>query len=259
MRLSSKPGKAVPVLLAAVLALAACSRQPAASPPRDLNVLLVTLDTTRADHLSCYAADSVAPASSPANRAAMGTTRPDLSGSPLQPPSRPRGAQTPHLDALAARGVRFAHAIAQVPLTLPSHACMFTGTYPEVHQLRDMGGFVLDPKHLTLARMCRTAGFRTAAFVGSKAVGRQFGLQQGFDVYDDRMTSHDEEGKLPGVFPERRATVTTDRAIDWLKQVGRQRFFLWVHYYDPHDPYDPPEPFKTTYREDPYSGGSYGS
>ena len=254
MRLGSKPGKAVPVLLAALLALAACSRQPAAPSPRDLNVLLVTLDTTRADHLSCYAADSVAPASSPANRAAMGTTRPDLSGSPLQPPSRPRGAKTTHLDALAARGARFAHAIAQVPLTLPSHACMFTGTYPEVHQLRDMGGFVLDPKHLTLARMCRTAGFQTAAFVGSKAVGRQFGLQQGFDVYDDRMTSHDEEAKLPGVFPERRAAVTTDRAIDWLKQVGRQRFFLWVHYYDPHDPYDPPEPFKSAYREDPYSG-----
>jgi arylsulfatase A-like enzyme/Tfp pilus assembly protein PilF len=193
-----------------------------------LNVVFVTLDTTRADHLSCYAQESVS--------------------------KLPRGAKTPHLDTLAARGVRFAHAIAQVPLTLPSHASMFTGTYPEVHQLRDMGGFVLDPKHLTLASMARSAGFQTAAFVGSKAVGRVFGLQQGFDVYDDQMTSREEEGRLPGVFPERQAAVTTDRALDWLKQHGRQRFFLWVHYYDPHEPYQPPEPYKSVYPKDPYSG-----
>jgi len=208
--------------------MAACSRQPTTPQARDLNVVFVTLDTTRADHLSCYAQESVS--------------------------KLPRGAKTPHLDTLAARGVRFTHAIAQVPLTLPSHASMFTGTYPEVHQLRDMGGFVLDPKHLTLASMARSAGFQTAAFVGSKAVGRVFGLQQGFDVYDDQMTSREEEGKLPGVFPERRAAVTTDRALDWLKQHVRDRFFLWVHYYDPHEPYEPLEPYKSAYPKDPYSG-----
>jgi len=216
------------LLLGASICLAACSRQPTTPPARDLNVLFITLDTTRADHLSCYAQESVS--------------------------KLPRGAKTPHLDKLAARGLRFAHAIAQVPLTLPSHASMFTGTYPEVHQLRDMGGFVLDPKHLTLASMARSAGFQTAAFVGSKAVGRVFGLQQGFDVYDDQMTSREEEGRLPGVFPERRAAVTTDRALDWLKQHGRQRFFLWVHYYDPHEPYQPPEPYRSAYPKDPYSG-----
>lgn len=219
---------------AAVLSLgvgllaAACTRQAPTPQPRDANVLLITLDTTRADHLGCYAAESV------------------------QKP--PRAARTPRLDALAARGVRFAHAIAQVPLTLPSHACMFTGTYPEVHQLRDMGGFVLDPRHLTLATMARKSGFLTAAFVGSKAVGRQFGLQQGFDVYDDQMSSRDQEGKLPGVFPERPAGVTTDRALDWLKTHSQQRFFLWVHYYDPHEPYAPPEPYQRDYPNDPYSG-----
>jgi choline-sulfatase len=214
--------------LAVLLAWTACSRPAAPPQPRDASVLFITLDTTRADHLSCYAAEAV--------------------------PGTKRGAKTPHLDGLAARGVRFAHATVQVPLTLPSHACMFTGTYPEVHQLRDMGGFTLDPKHLTLATMARNSGFLTAAFVGSKAVGRQYGMQQGFDAYDDQMTSRDDEGKLPGIFPERRASVTTDHALEWLKQHGRERFFLWVHYYDPHEPYDPLEPYKSAYRDDPYSG-----
>jgi choline-sulfatase len=224
--------KLAALLWVGVLFWAGCSRphdRPQEKPQaRDLNVLFITLDTTRADHLSCYNAE----------------------------PGRVdnRGAKTPHLDGLAAGGLRFAHATAQVPLTLPSHACMFTGTYPEVHQLRDMGGFVLNPKHLTLATMARNAGFTTAAFVGSKAVGRQFGLQQGFEVYDDQMTWRDEEGKLPGVFPERRASITTDRALDWLKEHGRQKFFLWAHYYDAHDPYDPPEPYKSIYSKDPYSG-----
>jgi len=216
------------LILPALLALG-CSRTTPPAPTRDASVLFITLDTTRADHLSCYAPEAV-----PKNR---------------------RGARTPHLDALAARGIRFAHATAQVPLTLPSHACMFTGTYPEVHQLRDMGGFTLDPRHLTLATMARNAGFITAAFVGSKAVGRVYGINQGFDTYDDQMPSREEqEGKLPGIFAERRAAVTTDRALEWLKQHANERFFLWVHYYDPHEPYEPPEPYRTQYPGDPYSG-----
>ena len=211
------------------LLLANCSRQTPAPQTRDASVLFITLDTTRADHLSCYGSEAVS--------------------------RTKRGARTPHLDALAARGTRFARATSQVPLTLPSHACMFTGTYPEVHQLRDMGGFTLDPKHLTLATMARNAGYTTAAFVGSKAVGRVFGINQGFDTYDDQMPSRaQEEGKLPGVFAERRAAVTTDRAMEWLKQHGKERFFLWVHYYDPHEPYEPLEPYKTAYPNDPYSG-----
>src|SRR5438093_5515506 len=218
------------LLSACFMLLVGCSRTQTAlqTKVRNRNVLFITLDTARADHLSCYNA---------------GTT-----------PASNRGARTPRLDALAGRGSRFSHATSQVPLTLPSHACIFTGTYPEVHQLRDMGGFVLSPKHVTLAAMARNAGFNTAVFVGSKAVGRQFGLQQGFEVYDDQMGSQDQEAKLPGIFPERRAAVTTDRALNWLKEHGQQKFFVWVHYYDPHDPYDPPEPFKSGYPKDPYSG-----
>jgi choline-sulfatase len=215
-------------IVTALLFVVGCSRPFQAPQVSDRSVLFITLDTTRSDHLSCYRADKTSLAD--------------------------RGAKTPNLDALAARGLRFSHATSQVPLTLPSHACIFTGTYPEVHQLRDMGGFVLDSKHLTLATMAKAAGLSTAAFVGSKAVGRQFGLQQGFEVYDDKMTARDQESKLPGIFPERRAADTTELALNWLKEHGQQRFFLWVHYYDPHDPYDPPEPFKSSYPNDPYSG-----
>jgi choline-sulfatase len=230
-RYKAFPGSIHDLLVVTVLSLllgfsSACRKQPQAAKvePRDANVLIITLDTTRADHLSCYA----------------------HSGTGY--------AQTPYLDALAARGTRFEHATAQVPLTLPSHACIFTGTYPEVHGLRDMGGFVLTPNHLTLATLAKRAGFQTAAFVSSKAVSRHYGLAQGFDTYDDHMTTRDLEGRLPGVFPERRASVTTDHALAWLAQNGQRKFFLWVHYYDPHDPYDPPEPYKRQYAKDPYSG-----
>lgn len=193
--------------------------------PRDANILLITLDTTRADHLGCY-----------------------QSGGP------PKGAKTPRLDALAARGVRFNDATVQVPLTLPSHACIMTGTYPVVHGLRDMGGFALSAKNPTLATVARQAGFATAAFVGSVVLSKRMGLSRGFDVYDDDMGSRSESSQLPGTFPERRAAVTTDRALDWLRQNGGKRFLLWVHYFDPHSPYDPPQPYNAPYAKDLYSG-----
>ncbi len=217
---------ALAVALCAVLllSLGGCRHNEPESVPtaaRDANVLLITLDTTRADHLSCYT---------------------------------PGRARTPHLDALAARGVRFLHATAQVPLTLPSHACIMTGSYPTVHRLRDMGGFVLDKSHPTIASLAQAAGFSTAAFVGSRAVAHGFGLSQGFDTYDDDMGPQTEEGKLPGMFAERRASVVTDHALTWLKQNGQRKFFLWAHYYDPHEPYDPPEPYKRQYARSPYDG-----
>src|SRR5262249_32042424 len=98
----------------------------------------------------------------------------------------------------------------------------------------------------------KNLGYVTAAFVSSKALSRHFGLFRGFDVYDDEMPLRDEEGKR--IFPERRAAATTDRALDWLRQQRGQKFFLWVHFYDPHEPYDPPEPYRTDYSNDPYSG-----
>jgi choline-sulfatase len=217
-------GKAIVGVVALLLFLGSCRHhtpEGAVMAPRDANVLLITLDTTRADHLSCY---------------------------------DPGKAKTPSLDALAARGVRFLHATAQVPLTLPSHACIMTGAYPTVHGLRDMGGFVLDPSHPTVASLTQAEGFETAAFVGSRAVGHRFGLAHGFEVYDDDMGPQTEEGKLPGVFAERRGAVVTDHALEWLKHHSQRKFFLWAHYYDPHEPYDPPEPYRREYAKSLYDG-----
>ena len=192
------------------------------------SVLLITLDTTRADHLSCYAADA-------------GNTVHQF-------------AETPHFDALARRGVRFVHATAQVPLTLPSHAGIFTGTYPEVNGMREMSGFKLSPYVQTMAELAHDLGIGTAGFVGSRAVARQFGLGRGFDVYDDQMPFAQVGIRPSSTIAERRASVTTDHALAWLRRHGQERFFLWIHYYDPHFPYDPPQPFYTRYKHDLYSG-----
>src|SRR6185436_19566387 len=121
---------------------------------RDANILLITLDTLRADHLSCYGSKSVS---------------------------------TPNIDALAARGVRFAQAVAQVPLTTPSHASILTGAYPQIHKLRDNGEFVLDGSIPTLATLTRDAGFDTAAFIGAAVLNHHFGLRRGFDHYGDNL------------------------------------------------------------------------
>jgi choline-sulfatase len=218
------------LLTALILSCRTDETQKSTAPaPRDANVLLITLDTTRADHLSCYSS------SLPAGE------------------RRSNGAKTPHLDALAARGVRFANATAQVPLTLPSHASIMTGAYPPVHGLRDMGGFVLAKSHPTIASIAQSAGFETAAFVGSRILSKHFGISNGFGTYDDDMHGETEEA-MPGVYPERRASLVTDRALEWLKQNGTRKFFLWAHYYDPHAPYNPPEPFHRAYAKDLYSG-----
>ena len=193
-------------------------------PVREANIVLITLDTTRADHLGCYA------------------------------PSAAKAPKTPHLDALAARGTRFANATAQVPLTLPSHASIMTGAYPIVHGVRDMEGFVLDPAHPTLASIAQAHGFSTAAVVGARVLAKTFGLSHGFGHYDDDMSGRPEDAQAGSVVAERRAEVVTQRALDWLKQNGEKKFFLWVHYFDPHAPYDPPEPYKRAYAGDPYSG-----
>ncbi len=241
------------LVTAVVLAsLASCRRNPqpeVSRTAREANVLLITLDTTRADHLSCYR-----PTSAPGLARTPRQHNSSLPNPESRTPSPEGAARTPHLDALAARGVRFAHAAAQVPLTLPSHGCIMTGAYPPVHGLRDMGGFVLAQTHPTIASIVSSAGFATAAFVGSKVLNRRMGLANGFTTYDDDMREQGEEGMLPGIYPERRAAVVTDRALNWLKQNGKLRFFLWAHYYDPHAPYDPPEPYRHEYAKDLYSG-----
>lgn len=188
-----------------------------------LNLLLITLDTTRADHLGCYGFDA---------------------------------AETPVLDAIAAEGVRFHDAVTSVPLTLPAHTTILTGLDPPNHGVRENGHYSLDAEKETLAEILRGAGYETAAFVAAYVLDPQFGLNQGFGVYDTNLTvstgtpAHDGS---PGL--ERPAGEVTRAAISWLEKRKRDRpFFCWAHYYDPHHRYEPPPPFAVRFAEQPYDG-----
>jgi arylsulfatase A-like enzyme/cytochrome c-type biogenesis protein CcmH/NrfG len=163
------------------------------------NVLLLTLDTVRADHVGCY-----------------GWKR----------------AVTPTLDALAQRGVRFEQAFAQVPITLPSHAGLLTGTYPPENGVRNNSRYALRPDLPTLAEIFRAHGYRTGAFIGSQILDMRYGLGRGFDVYKDRMLLY-----------ERPANEVTDDTLAWLEETRGKPFFAWVHFYDAHAPYTPPKEY----------------
>ncbi len=230
---SLRPGAAtVAALAVAALACAACSRTRGSRQPlapgalRGFNVLLVTIDTLRADRVGAYGAS-------------LGLT--------------------PTIDALAREGLRFERTYAHVPLTLPSHATLMTGSYPPHTGVRDNGAFRLAPSADTLAGRLKAAGYRTGAFLGSFVLDARFGLNRGFDTYDDRMHSSAHEGDAA----ERRADQVAAPAADWILGGGAlshdQRpapppFFAWVHLYDPHEPYDPPEPFRSRYSGQPYDG-----
>jgi len=204
--------------LVCLLGLVTIPGQVLAEAPR--NLLLITIDTLRADHLSCNGAENVA---------------------------------TPNLDRLAREGVNFSRVRAPVPLTLPSHASILTGNYPPTHGVRENAAAPLSEDQLTLQEVLQSNGYETAAFLGSFVLDRRFGLAQGFDVYDDRVwTSAEELEKLQA---ERPAEAVFDAFEDWLAdRVGQRPFFAWLHFYDPHAPYLPPEPYRTRYRGNPYAG-----
>jgi arylsulfatase A-like enzyme len=202
-----------------IATLASCSAEPPAPPP---NLLVVTLDTVRADHLSAYGYER------------------DTS---------------PQLARLASEGVRFALAYSAASTTLPSHASLFTGQPPIEHGVRKNGLALGEDAH-TLAERMRDAGAQTAAIVSSFVLDRRFGLAQGFDHYEDDFTREGSsypvstwrDFEVEGAF-DRRANETTDRAIRWLdeKRDPARPFFLFLHYFDPHDPYVPPEPWKSRF------------
>jgi arylsulfatase A-like enzyme/Tfp pilus assembly protein PilF len=200
------------VAAGALLLSAACARETerVEAQPVRLPLLLVTLDTTRADALAPEA----------------------------------DAAATPAFAALAARGLRFTQAYATAPTTLPSHASMLTGRYASDHGVHENGRHLADRVPL-LAERLRGLGYATAAFVSGYPLERQFGLARGFALYDDEFE--------PGAV-ERASRETTDRALAWLAAAGSGPLFLWVHYYDPHEPYTPPEPFRGRFPDDPYRG-----
>jgi len=200
-----------------VLALWAALLVPQLSGAVESNVLLITVDTLRPDRLSCYSTAY---------------------------------AKTPEIDALAAKGALFEKAYAHNPTTLPSHANILTGMTPPFHGVSENSKSKLPDACLTLAELFRTKGYATAAFIGAFPLDSRFGLDQGFDIYDDSFPS------LParmGTSPERRAGEVIKAASAWI--AGRDgKWFCWVHLFDPHAPYAPPEPFSSRYKDDPYSG-----
>jgi arylsulfatase A-like enzyme/Flp pilus assembly protein TadD len=185
-----------------------------------LNLVVVTLDTARADRLGCYGF---------------------------------RDVETPNIDALAREAVVFDHATATVPLTFPSHSSMFTGLVPPHHGVRDNGGFFLDEAKTTLAERLKQAGFATGAFVAAWVLESKWGLAQGFDTYSDQFDLSKYKVVSLGTVQKPGDEVMSD-ALAWLETVKSRRFFAWVHLYDPHTPYDPPEPFASRYPKQPYLG-----
>jgi arylsulfatase A-like enzyme/tetratricopeptide (TPR) repeat protein len=216
MRLSIRPRlRLLGPLILALVPLCGCGH-PARSTSRP-NLLLVTVDTLRADRVGFYS---------------------------------DRHVQTPNIDGLAGRGVVFTRAFSHCTTTLPAHTDIFLGATPLYHGVHDNANFVVGEEFLTLAEHLKGSGYSTAAFIGGFPLESRFGLDQGFDTYDDRL---DRTGATPGDSWTRRAEAVIASALAWLE--GRKSpWFVWVHLWDPHEPYSPPEPYKTRFADHPYDG-----
>lgn len=206
------------VLLVTVLGLVAMRPRELPRNP-GLSVLLISIDTLRADALSSY-----------------GNTK----------------VRTPWMDRLAKTGVLFAQAHAHNVVTLPSHANILSGQYPLTHTVRDNTGFRFPKDQETLATLLKARGYDTGAFVSAFVLDSRFGLDRGFDLYDDSTAALDQQS--PFKVPDRVGTETVARASRWIEERGDRPFFAFVHLYDPHFPYQAPEPFASRHREEPYYG-----
>jgi arylsulfatase A-like enzyme/Flp pilus assembly protein TadD len=201
-----------------------CAQLLAAAKPKTAkaspNVILITIDTVRADHLGCYGAKNI---------------------------------QTPTLDSLAHDGVVFERAMSQVPLTWPSHAVILTGLRPFQNGVQDFTGQPLDARFRSVAQIFKKHGYATGAVISAFVLDRSWGLARGFDFYDDAFAPEAFVNRDLGLV-DRRAGESVGRALAWLKKNPRRPVFFWLHLYDPHSPYDPPEPFHTEYRGHLYDG-----
>ncbi|MBU0754432.1 MAG: sulfatase, partial [Planctomycetes bacterium] len=184
------------------------------------NIVLITIDTLRADRLGVYGYDKI---------------------------------KTPNIDRLGTKGVCFKNAFTPCPVTLPSHVTIMTGTYPLFHGVRNNGIFSARESLTTLAEVLNGRGYRTGAVVGSYVVDSSFGMAQGFEYFDDDIVQGGEE-EIPYFYPERKAEDVTQRSYAFIKQNDGRPFFLWAHYFDPHALYQPPLPFAAQYPNAPYDG-----
>jgi arylsulfatase A-like enzyme/Tfp pilus assembly protein PilF len=203
-------------LLAGVMMTAAAmaGREPAP------NVVVITIDTLRADHLGCYGYKQI---------------------------------HTPAIDGLAGDSLRFERAFTSVPVTLPSHSALFTGTYPMFSGMHDFAANKLSPGQPTLASVLKEQGYTTGAVVASAVLDSRFGLNHGFDFYYDHFDfSRLQESNLDEM--ERPGNLVADVTLDWLAKNYQKKFFLWMHLYDPHYPYRPPAPYDTEYKDRLYDG-----
>ncbi len=218
------------IVIALVIAIALLRGEKTSAPsigraPREIdltgaNILLITLDTTRADRIGSYGYEA---------------------------------AETPRLDALASEGVLFEHAVTPTAFTLPSHASIMTGLYPPFHGVRLNGGVALADVQTTLAERLAGAGYRSGAVVAAFVVDQRWGLDQGFESYDDDFEmAPDQKLDLAGV--QRPGDRVVDIGLEWLEQSDERPFFAWLHFYDPHKPYDPPEPYRSRFEGSGKSG-----
>jgi len=198
--------KALPLVLIIAVIVTAWQFHKKRSVKKPQNILLISIDTCRADFLSCY-------------------------GYPAK--------TTPNIDALSRDGVLFENVVTPVPLTLPAHCSMLTGTIPPYHKVLSNTFFKLADDKITLAEILQENGFKTGAFTSSVVVDSKFGLAQGFEIYDDEL----DAGQSTAGFDERIGSTTTDRALKWLEDNQDKKTFAFIHYYDPHFEYDAPEPF----------------
>src|SRR5712692_905429 len=206
------------LLLIACLLLTAPRGLAAGNPAP--NVVVITIDTLRPDHLGCYGYKQI---------------------------------RTPNIDALAADGIRFERAYTSVPVTLPSHTVIFTGTYPIYSGMHDFAANKLNPTQPTQASVLKEHGYDTGAVIGSEVLDSRFVLHHGFDFYYDHFdfnrlqASNLDEMERPG-------NVVADVTLDWLGKNYQKKFFLWMHLYDPHYPYRPPPPYRDEYKDRLYDG-----
>src|SRR6266566_4305803 len=192
----------------------------AAQAATPANVVFITIDTLRPDHLGCYGDKQI---------------------------------RTPNIDTLAADGTRFERAYTAVPVTLPSHTVIFTGTYPTLSGVHDFAANKLSPTQATLASVLKENGYTTGAIIGSAVLDSRFGLNHGFDFYYDHFDFNRlQESNLDEM--ERPGNVVADLTLDWLSKNYQKKFFLWMHLYDPHYPYRPPPPYSEQYKDRLYDG-----